>query len=134
MPHERPDAFELIEAVREFLMETVMPGMPGQAGFHARVAANALAIAGRELRENEALSAAEGDRLRRLLDGMDGTADGPAGGTAEELNWRLIHQLRDGDLAVDRAALLDHMRRTVRDKLGLSNPKYLLPEDRPETP
>ncbi len=48
-PYGRPTASELLEAVREYLMSSVMPGTTGQVAFHARVAANALAIVAREL-------------------------------------------------------------------------------------
>jgi aminoglycoside phosphotransferase (APT) family kinase protein len=47
--HGRPTASELLEAVREFLLGSVMPGTEGQLSFHARVAANALAIVAREI-------------------------------------------------------------------------------------
>jgi aminoglycoside phosphotransferase (APT) family kinase protein len=45
----RPTASELLEAVREFLTGQVMPATSGQLAFHARVAANALAIVAREI-------------------------------------------------------------------------------------
>jgi aminoglycoside phosphotransferase (APT) family kinase protein len=48
-PHGRPTASELLDAVREFLTGQVMPAATGQLAFHARVAANALAIVAREL-------------------------------------------------------------------------------------
>ncbi|HUC59304.1 MAG TPA: phosphotransferase family protein [Streptosporangiaceae bacterium] len=48
-PYGRPTARELLDAVREFLTSEVMPGTSGQLAFHARVAANALAIVSREL-------------------------------------------------------------------------------------
>jgi hypothetical protein len=48
-PYGRPTASELLEAVREFLLGSVMPATTGQLAFHARVAANALAIVAREL-------------------------------------------------------------------------------------
>ncbi len=48
-PHGRPTASELLEAVREYLTGSVMPATTGQVAFHARVAANALAIVAREL-------------------------------------------------------------------------------------
>src|SRR5262249_48838695 len=48
-PHGRPTASELLEAVREFLTGQVMPASTGQLAFHARVAANVLAIVAREL-------------------------------------------------------------------------------------
>jgi aminoglycoside phosphotransferase (APT) family kinase protein len=48
-PYGRPTASELLDAVREYLTGHVMPGTSGQLAFHARVAANALAIVAREL-------------------------------------------------------------------------------------
>ena len=48
-PYGRPTASELLEAVREFLQDAVLPQTSGQLSFHARVAANAVAIVLREL-------------------------------------------------------------------------------------
>ena len=123
MPHERPDAKELIEAVSEFLSEKVVPNLPGQGGFHARVAANGLTIALRELEQGPALTAAEQVRLQSILGHK---------GEATDLNVELVEQIRAGDLPADRSKLLAHLRATVRDKLLVANPKYLLPEDRPD--
>lgn len=47
--HGRPTARELLEAVRGFLTEDVMPQTSGRVSFHARVASNMLAIVEREL-------------------------------------------------------------------------------------
>jgi len=47
--HGRPTASELLAAVREYLLTGVLPATSGQLAFHARVAANALAIVAREL-------------------------------------------------------------------------------------
>ncbi|HKR68960.1 MAG TPA: phosphotransferase family protein [Streptosporangiaceae bacterium] len=48
-PHGRPTASELLDAVRSFLTDEVMPATGGQVAFHARVAANVLGIVAREL-------------------------------------------------------------------------------------
>ncbi|HEY3907666.1 MAG TPA: phosphotransferase [Streptosporangiaceae bacterium] len=48
-PNGRPTASELLDAVRGFLTDQVMPATGGQLAFHARVAANVLAIVAREL-------------------------------------------------------------------------------------
>lgn len=45
----RPTARELLRAVHVFLSEDVMPGTEGRLSFHARVAANVVAIVEREL-------------------------------------------------------------------------------------
>jgi len=47
-PYGRPTASELLDAVREFLTDQVMPATTGQLAFHARVAANVLGIVARE--------------------------------------------------------------------------------------
>jgi len=48
-PHGRPTASELLEAVRQFLIDQVMPATEGQLAFHARVAANVLSVVAREI-------------------------------------------------------------------------------------
>jgi aminoglycoside phosphotransferase (APT) family kinase protein len=48
-PYGRPTTSELLDAVRGYLTEQVLPATGGQLAFHARVAANALAIVAREL-------------------------------------------------------------------------------------
>ncbi|MEY2469557.1 MAG: hypothetical protein QOF21_2255 [Actinomycetota bacterium] len=48
----RPTAREILAAVRGYLTEDVMPGTTGQLSFHARVAANMLAIVERELAQD----------------------------------------------------------------------------------
>ncbi len=48
-PHGRPTSSELLDAVRQFLTDQVMPATAGQLAFHARVAANVLGIVAREL-------------------------------------------------------------------------------------
>ncbi len=48
--YDLPTAAELIEAVREFMENTVIAETDGATRFHARVAANVLAIVERQLR------------------------------------------------------------------------------------
>ena len=66
VPYDRPDAHELIDAVGDFLAEQVMGAVDGQLAFHVRVAANALRIAGRELRAAPESAAAHAERLARF--------------------------------------------------------------------
>lgn len=53
----RPTVSELLDAVRGFLTDEVMVATSGQLAFHARVAANALAIVARELDSGSATPA-----------------------------------------------------------------------------
>ena len=48
-PYGRPTAAELLDAVRGYLTDEVVPRTDGQLSFHARVAANVVAIVAREL-------------------------------------------------------------------------------------
>ena len=48
----RPTARELLDAVRGFLLDDVVPGTTGRISFHARVAANVIAIVERELAQD----------------------------------------------------------------------------------
>ena len=52
---DRPDARELLEAVRGFLDEQIVPALDGTRQFHVRVAVNVLAIVVRELESGESL-------------------------------------------------------------------------------
>ncbi len=123
MPLTRPDAAELIEAVRGFLRDVAAPALSHQPAFHARVAANALDIALREWRLGPALEAAEGERLAALLERQ---------GSAKELTTALAEALREGELALETPGLLEHLALTARDKVRLANPRYLLAEDTDE--
>jgi len=118
MPTDRPTAAELVEAVREFLTGQVAPNVDGQLAFHARVAANALAIVERELAQSAAMNEAEWARLVALL-GRDGDL--------ETLNRELAQRIRSGDLDNQRAEVLAHLRQTCADKLALANPRHLKP-------
>jgi len=116
MADDRPNTEELIETVREFLHDKLLPTMSGHEAFEVRIAANLLAIALRELQQGPTATAAEQARLAELL----GPHETPAALEAE-----LVRRIRDGEIAVDDRALRTHLRETVRAKLAMSNPKYL---------
>src|SRR5882724_32932 len=64
---DRPTVQELLAAVRGFLEDDVIPTLEGRRRFHALVAANVLAIVGRELASEDAALVEEWRRLARLL-------------------------------------------------------------------
>jgi hypothetical protein len=126
---DRPDTRELLEAVRAFLEEQVVPALEGTRQFHARVAANVLAIVGRELAGGEAALREEWRALVALL----GRPAAPApASTAElavavrELNETLAARIRNGDAdsGAWRQAVLDHLRASADARLAIANPKY----------
>ena len=119
MPTDRPNAVELVAAVRAFLLEHAVPNTQGQLAFHARVAANALGIVERELMQGPVMDTAERERLAALL-GQDSDL--------ETLNRELAAQIRNGFLDDRKAEVLDHLRQTSIDKLAIAKPNYLRPE------
>lgn len=119
MTQDRPDASELLGAVREFLENDVMPATEGRVQFHTRVAANVLGIVERELTLGPDLESAERARAAALL-GHDGTP--------RALERELAAAIRSGSLDHVPAEVRAHVRATVREKLLIANPKYL-PDD-----
>lgn len=116
MSQDRPTAAELLQAVREFLQRDVMPALDSRLAFHARVAANVLAIVERELAEARELDDVELTRLRALLN---------QDGRLADLNRELATRIRDGSLDDRWDDVLTHLLQAVRDKLTISNPRYL---------
>jgi hypothetical protein len=114
----RPTAAELLEAVREFLERDVVgvDNPSARVGFHARVAANVLAIVERELTLGPELDAADRERLHDLLG-----RDGPLA----ELHAELAGAIRAGTLDAHRAQVVGAVRESVRAKLLVTNPRYL---------
>ena len=127
---DRPTAIELLDAVRGFVERDVIPALDGTAKFHARVAANVLAIVARELALDDAHLVAEWERLDGLLDPAPLPAD-PAERRAalRARTETLCARIRDGaaDAGPVREAVLAHLTATVREKLAIANPKLVPP-------
>lgn len=111
-PHDAPTAAQLVEAVREWIERDVHDSADGRLRFHARVAANVLAMVERELVAGPELAARHAERLARL-----GCAD----------DAELARRIRDGELdgRADEVRVL--VWDSVRDKLRVANPGYLDP-------
>jgi len=89
--------------------------LKGHTAFHARVASNALAIVARELELGGGAADEEKKRLAALLG-----HDGPL----EDLNRELCRIIRDGKIDLAKPELLDHLEKTVRDKIAIDQPNY----------
>jgi hypothetical protein len=125
---DRPTAQELLEAVRRFLEDDVVPVLDGPKRFHARVAANVLAIVGRELAEEDATLLAEWARLAALLGRETDVPPAPLAvlrATVRELTEALCACIRSGD--ADAPPLRDAVRAavvaSVREKLAVASPR-----------
>jgi hypothetical protein len=128
--HDRPSAVELLEAARRHLTEEVAPALSEpRLRFRTLVAANVLAIVGRELLLGDAQTAAEWERLAALLDRKE---DRPLSSRqqAEEtaaMNQELCRQIEAGrfDQEGQWQTLLAHCRQTAEEKLAVANPGFL---------
>lgn len=131
MTQPRPTATELLDAVRTFLEDEVLPTLEGRLRFHARVAVNVLDTVGRELRDGPAAAATEATGLTHLRAGGTWVSDAAADPDADvdpdvvELGRALAAAIRAGTVAIDDPALLDHLRRTARADLAIANPRWL---------
>ena len=113
--HDRPSAAQLVAAVRDFLEKVAQPELRGHSAFHARVAANALAIVERELALGAEQDAAERERLRALLGRDD---------ALEAQNRELCRAIRAGEITEDTPGLIEHLRATTLAKLAVDQPSY----------
>ncbi len=108
----RPSASQLLDAVREFLVGDVVGGADRRVGFHARVAANAVAIVGREL----ALAGPAAERRRRRLAAL---------GFDQER--ALASAIRAGQLDDRLDQVTGAVMASVLDRLAINNPRWIEP-------
>jgi len=115
--HDQPTPEQLLDAVAAFLREQVVPGSAGALAFHARVAANALDIARRELALAPAAALREQAALARLLDADPAT-------DLLQLNRLLWERIAAGALGLDTPGLADALWQITLDKLSVDQPHY----------
>ncbi|MCK6554504.1 DUF6285 domain-containing protein [Candidatus Binatia bacterium] len=137
---DRPTYMELLNAVQQFIENDVVPALEGPKKYHARVAANVLAIVSRELATEETHLRSEWERLGTLL---DDDAPPPVGREAlrtrlRRRNLALCERIRRGDADAGpwRAAVWEHVRQTVVEKLTVADPRppSTSPASSPGTP
>lgn len=113
-PYDAPDAVALVRAVSTYLHDDLLPRSDGADRWILRVAANALAIAAREIEYGEAHRNAHRARLEAL-----GVA------TDEEL----AAAIRAGDFDDRWAEVSAAVSASVRDSLDVANPAYAVADD-----
>lgn len=109
-----PMPAELLAGVAAFLKEDVAAKLDAHNAFLARVAANSLGIARRELQCGKALATQEQQRLQTLLGQQD---------ELDALRWELVHRLR-ADMPLDTPGLAEHLRQSVAGQLAIDQPRY----------
>ena len=122
MPQDRASAEELLGGVEAFLRNDVLPQLSGASIYKCRVAANILSIVQRELAQGEVADNKELEGLQNLLAREGRGVDSEA--QLDDLNGVLCANIRSGDLDGQRLAVINHVRRTLQDKLAIANPKY----------
>jgi DNA-directed RNA polymerase subunit F len=115
--HAIPTAADLVEAVREFLVEEVRSATSGRVEFLARVAGNALAIVERELRYGPEDAARHAERLARL--GMHDDRE-------------LAREIRSGALDDRIEEVVAAVRADTLERLRVANPRWLTAADADE--
>jgi Domain of unknown function (DUF6285) len=104
---------ELLDAVRQFLRQEVLPALDGFKAYNTRVAANALGIVAREMQMGAGLAELDAQIAASL--GLDAKA----GAIAQQI----ARALRDGTLAADERVLSYLKQRTLL-AIAIDNPKY----------
>ena len=129
MTGERPDGESLLDRARVLLTEELLEPLSAGQRYQARLVANAMAIAARELAAGRKPLKTQVAALAKLFGEARkaGVEDGP-GETLEEawerLTWRLASELRGG--LRDRDPLVYAvLEASARARVGLSNPKAL---------
>ncbi len=109
-----PSTAELVDALRGFLEQDVMPGTEGRLSFMARVAANVAATVEREIVLGPLQAQGHAERLATLGFGDDD---------------ELARAIRAGELDDRLDEVVEVTRRNVVERLSLWNPRYVEPED-----
>jgi hypothetical protein len=107
--HDAPPAADLAAAVEDFLRTDVMPAVDGPLKFQALVAANVMAIIGRELTLGAAQELSHAARLAGL-------------GVADDAG--LAAAIRSGAMDERFGEIIDALRQSVADKVAVANPKW----------
>ena len=105
---------ELIGAVKQFLMESVLPSVSGRDQFNARVAANVLGIIEREQQISPALQALDAEAAQKWLPDRSSDTDIPQ---------QLSRALAARDITPD-IEFMDYLKARQLLISDINNPRY----------
>jgi hypothetical protein len=112
---DQPHGADILAAVSRLLRDTLMPRLPPDTVFQARVAANALDLVAREIRFGETVEREAMLRLQTLL-GRDGSL--------VELETELSLRIRNGDVDLQSPGVAEHLWATTLAKMKIDQPNY----------
>jgi len=126
---DRPTARELIRGIYHFLQADLVPVLEEPLKFHTRVAANVLGIIEREIELEDGHLLEEGKRLSKLLGKkwFPPESTEHLRNTVVELNEEFSKRIRAGeaDHGPWRDAALEHVRKTLLEKLQIADPRMI---------
>jgi hypothetical protein len=114
MSGDRPDVRELVDAVAGWLANELAPGLEAGPRFQAMVAAQALAIASRELALADEHAALDAAAFAPFVPDSD----------SDDLRRRLADAIAAGEHDDDLPAIASVLREHVRRKLAIARPGY----------
>jgi len=112
---DQPKGPDILAAVAKLLRETLMPQLPANAAFQARVAANAIDLVTREISFGETVEREALARLQALLS---------RDGSLEDLETELSGRIRRGEFDLDSEGLAEHLWQTTLGKMKIDQPAY----------
>ena len=112
---DAPHGADMLDAVARLLRETLIPQLPADTVFQARVAANAVDLVAREIRLGAAAQTDATVRLKALLS-LDASLP--------ELEAELAQRIREGQVGADTPGLMDHLWATTLAKTAIDQPSY----------
>ena len=112
---DAPHGADMLDAVARLLRDTLIPLLPADTVFQARVAANAVDLVAREIRLGAAAQTDATTRLKALL-----TLDA----SLPALEVELAKRIREGQVGADTPGLMDHLWATTLAKMAIDQPSY----------
>ncbi len=119
---DRPDAAELLAALRVFLAEEIAPVVPEELRFSMRVAINVCAMLEREAQRGEGDIRAEAGPLAQLLG--EEPPKGEPHPTTRELQRRLARAIRAGELDERLDEVVPVLREQLAARLRVAHPGW----------
>ena len=112
---DTPTPAEIIASTARMIRERLLPHLPPREQFEARVAANALEIALRDITIGQGAEVQELQRLRTILN---------QDGDLETLNRALAEAIRNGTCDPAAPSIAAHLWQTTLEKLAVDQPNY----------
>ncbi len=110
-----PSAPDMLQTARQLLLDELLPALPGDLHYQARMIANAMIIAARDQQKGTSCMAEERRQLQTLLDKPNNT-------DLTSLRKHLAAAIRQGSFDT-HPQLHQGLREINRSQLAINNPK-----------